>query len=186
MKKIILVIALSILLIPMVLADDVSLNVNMPNEVNKGDNFTINIDVNVKNKDISGFECTVKIPIENVDNINITSITGNEEIKKEAGKFYEIKKKDSLVSIRFATFGTPLNSDFHLMTINAVALKEGNVSFTFESIASDENGQRIPVDKKTTDLIIIDNNNKTVESSENFLSSIINAIMNFLKSILGG
>ncbi|WP_421077527.1 cellulosome anchoring protein cohesin region [Methanothermococcus sp. Ax23] len=185
MKKTVFFITIFLLSIPIVLADDVNLNVDMPNKVSKGDNFTINIDVNLKNKDILGFECTVKIPIEKVDDIKITGIAGNEELKKEAGKFYEIKKKDSSVSIRFTTFGKPLNSDFHLMTINATALKEGNVTFTFKSIASDENGHRIPVDKKTTDLIIVDNN-KTVESDENFLLSIIDAITNFLKSILGG
>ena len=184
MKKIIFFIALSVLSIPMVLADDIQLNVDMPNKVNKGDNFTIDINVNLKNCEIAGFECAMKLPIEDVDNIKIGRVIENEQIKKDAGKLYEIRKGDSAVLIKFTTFENPLNSDFHLMTINAVALKEGNVSITFKSRASDENGNSIPVEK-TVNLEIIDNN-KTETSNRNVLSSIIESLTNFLKSILGG
>ncbi|WP_292460628.1 cellulosome anchoring protein cohesin region [Methanothermococcus sp.] len=194
----VLIISLFIFSMPIVFAENtensISLDINMPKKVNVGDNFTINIDVNVnKNINISGFECTVRIPLQNIGSVKITNVTGNEEIKKEAGKFYQIKYDNNTAFIKFATFEKPINSNFHLMTINAVPLKEGNISFTFRPIASDENGYHIvPNPKiKTIYLMVVnnrDNNNSNIlgKSNENFLSTIINAIKNFLKSIIGG
>ncbi len=187
MKKMIIFITLFILSIPVALANNISLNVDAPHKVCKGDNFTIDVDVNLKNTSIAGFECTVKMPIGEYNRVKIINITGNDEIKKESGKFYRIDMKNSSVFISFATFEKPLTSDFHLMTIKAVALKEGNVSFMFKPIASDENGKRILIATKSVNFTVINNANKSGESfNEHSSSSIIDVIINFLKSILGG
>ncbi|AEH07208.1 cellulosome anchoring protein cohesin region [Methanothermococcus okinawensis IH1] len=179
-----------ILSTPIVLANNIHLNVDMPSKVNEGDNFTINVNVNPMANNITGFECAMKPPFGKENYIKIINVKGNEKIKKEAGKFYSIDKKNSSVSIKFISFNKPLNSDFHLMTIKAVALKSGNLSLTFEAVASDKNGEKIPVDEKTINLLIINNSNNGNDiqssSNRNFLSSLINALTNFLKSILGG
>ncbi len=194
MKNMVLITILSILLLPSVLAisENLNLNVDMPKEVSIGEDFTINLTVNVDNTNISGFECLIKVPGEG---IKIMNISENEKIKKDAGQFYKLKKDNSSLFVSFATFGEPINSDFHLITIKAKALKSGDMPISFEPKASDENGKGISINKEIINLKIINNesseniNNNIGDkknTNNNFLTSLINGIISFLGSIFGG
>ncbi|GBF36271.1 hypothetical protein [Methanofervidicoccus abyssi] len=96
--------------------------------------------------------------------------------------------KNNSVFISFAIFDKPLNSDFHLLTVEGKALKEGIVPIKFDAVASDENGRAITLPSITYNLEIVNNSQSINEKTEsgkgsNILSWIIEIISNFLKRI---
>ena len=190
MKKIFYILTLFtvLLLTETVLAlEDISLNIDMPKKVQVGENFKIDIYVNL-NRNISGFECKIDTPIYGVKYIKFINATGNREIKEKAGTFYMLDLKNNSVFISFALFDKPLNSDFHLLTVEGKALKEGIVPIKFDAVASDENGRAITLPSITYNLEIVNNSQSINEKTEsgkgsNILSWIIEIISNFLKRI---
>jgi len=190
MKKIFYILTLFtvLLLTETVLAlEDISLNIDMPKKVQVGENFKIDIYVNL-NRNISGFECKIDTPIYGVKYIKFINATGNREIKEKAGTFYMLDLKNNSVFISFALFDKPLNSDFHLLTVEGKALKEGIVPIKFDAVASDENGRAITLPSITYNLEIVNSSQSINEKTEsgngsNILSWIIEIISNFLKRI---
>ena len=193
MKRIFYTIALfiPILSTEIVLAsEDINLNVNMPREIQIGENFTIDVNINL-NRNISGFECSIETPINGAKYVKFTNITENREIKERAGEFYMTNLKDNSVSISFALFDKPLNSDFHLITINGKALNEGNLSIRFTAVASDEDGRAIKLSPITYNLEIVGDNRDSKktdnEKTENSIfSKILEVLWNFLRMVFGG
>jgi len=194
MKKIFYIITLFMALLSteMVLAsEDINLNIDMPKEVQVGENFTIDVNVNL-NRNISGFECRIETPIYGAKYIKFINATENREIKEKAGEFYMLNLKNNSVFVSFAIlFDEPLNSDFHLITIKGKALNEGNLSIRFIAVASDEDGRAIKPSPITYNLKIIDNNQKNSEKTDdgetesNIFSRMVEAILNFLRIIFG-
>ena len=192
MKKIfcILTLFMVLLLTQRVLAlEDISLNIDIPKEVRVGENFKIDVYVNLS-RNVSGFECKIDTPIYVVKYIKFTNATGNREIKEKAGEFYMLDLKNNSVFISFILFDKPLNSDFHLITVEGKALKEGVVSIKFDAVVSDENGRAIRLSPITYNLEVVnsgqDINEKTESGKEsNIFSWIIEIILNFLKTIFG-
>ena len=142
MKKILLCILL--LSTGTVLAlEDISLNVVMPEKVSVGENFTIDVYVNLK-RNISGFECSIDIPVYGSEYIRFINVTENLEIKERAGDFYMLNLEDNSVFISFALLDKPLDSDFHLFTVKGEALKEGNL--TVELLRWPQTKRAMPLD----------------------------------------
>jgi len=170
-------------------SENISLKVDMPKKVVVGEDFTINVDVDL-NRSIAGFECTIDLPIYGTEYIHFINATGNEKIKEKAGEFYRIELENDSVFIAFAIlFDKPLNTDFHLITVKGKALKEGKVPIRFRAVASDENGTAIRLPTLYYNLTVVgkdkDNNEKT-GSEGNIFSWILKSILNLVKMIFGG
>lgn len=191
MKKVFytLMLFMALLSIETVLAsENISLNVEMPKEVLLGENFTIEVYVNLS-RNISGFECSIDVPIYGSEYIRFVNATGNEEIKEKAGEFYRIELKNDSVFITFAIlFDEPLNSDFYLITVKGMTLKEGNVPIRFKGIASDEEGRAIRLPTVYYNLTIVESDSDTEkgEGENNVFLWIIEIISNLLRMLFGG
>jgi len=186
MKKVFYIIILLILTEVIFASEDIYLNIDMPKKIKVGNNFTIEVYVNLS-KNISGFECSIDIPIYGTEYIQFINVTGNEEIKEKADEFYKINLRNSSIFISFVLFDKPLNSDFHLLTVKGKALKEGNVTIRFTAIASDEEGRAITLSPIVYNLEIVGNNQDNYKKTdETIFSWIIKIISNFLKIIFGG
>ncbi|MBW9221842.1 cellulosome anchoring protein cohesin region [Methanothermococcus sp. SCGC AD-155-C09] len=194
MKKVFYIITLFMALLSteMVLAsEDINLNVDTPKEVQVGENFTIDVNVNL-NRNISGFECRIETPIYGAKYIKFINATENREIKEKAGEFYMLNLKNNSVFVSFAIlFDEPLNSDFHLITVKGKALNEGNLSIRFIAVASDEDGRAIYLPITYYNLTIVggnqDNDEKIDNKKEsNIFSKTLEALLNFLRMIFGG
>ena len=205
MKKVFYLIVLlfiALITVETVLAsENITLNVEVPEKILVGENFKIEVYVNL-NKDISGFECSINTPIYCEEYIQFRNATENEEIKEKAGEFYQLNLKNNSVFISFALFSKPLNSDFHLITIEGKGLKKGTVPIKFDAKASDENGKTIKLPPITYNLKIVssddqnnnvkiinnenqNNDNEKGENKNNIFITIIKAILNFFKMIFG-
>ncbi|HIC98221.1 MAG TPA: cellulosome anchoring protein cohesin region [Pyrodictiaceae archaeon] len=191
MKKVFytLMLFMALLSIETVLAsENISLNVEMPKEVLLGENFTIEVYVNLS-RNISGFECSIDVPVYGSEYIRFVNATGNEEIKEKAGEFYRIELKNDSVFITFAIlFDEPLNSDFYLITVKGITLKEGNVPIRFEGIASDEEGRAIRLPTVYYNLTIVGSDRDTEKGGgeNNIFLWIIEIISNLLRMLFGG
>lgn len=162
----------------------VYLNVDIPEEIEVGENFTVDVYVNL-NRNISGFECSIDTSIHGTGRIQFINATEDEEIKKKAGNFYIVNLKNNSVFISFALFDKPINSDFHLITVKGKALKEGNLTVRFTAVASDDEGRSIKIPPVTYNIEIVGNNQVNNENTDdgNILSWIIGSI---LKILFGG
>jgi len=212
MKKVLYVaLFISLMVVETVLAsENISLSVEMPEKITVGENFRIEVYINL-NRNISGFECSINTPIYGGEYIQFINAIENEEIKEKAGEFYQLNLTNKSVFISFALFSKPINSDFHLITVEGKGLKEGVVPIKFDAKASDENGiNTIKLSPITYNLEIVssddqnnyeerksDNNevkisndnqnkdNEKREDEENIFIKIIKAILNFFKMIFG-
>ncbi|MBA2840963.1 hypothetical protein HNP87_001495 [Methanococcus maripaludis] len=168
---------MSILLLPANFASDGGLEIEMPEEITAGDLFTI--EVNVKNNvEVCGFECELKIPLEEQDNFEIVNVTGNNEIGEKAGQFYEIKTTKSGVLNRFTVFDEPVAEDFHAFTVQLKALNSGDNTITFVSECADMDGNAIPVDTVEKELTVLVNPELELKNNDS-LSNLIKSILNF-------
>ena len=113
----------------------------MPSEVNVGEEF--NITLNVKNNQpIVGFECSVTLPY----NLKIVNFSGNSEIKKMAGKFYQEKITDNGCIVKFALFKNPITTDFYVGKITVKVLSyNNNTRIKIISKGADGEGNKIDI-----------------------------------------
>jgi hypothetical protein len=177
MKKAFLLVIMSILILPVNFASNTGLEIEMPEEITAGEVF--NIEVNVKNNvEVCGFECELKIPLEEQDNFEIINVTENSEISEKAGQFYEIKTTKSGVLNRFTVFDEPVNEDFHAFTVQLKALNSGDNTLTFVSECADTDGNAIPVDTVEKELTVIVNP-ELENNNNNSLLDMIKSILNF-------
>jgi hypothetical protein len=161
-----------------------SLSIQMPKNVKVGDEF--NITLNVKNdQPLAGFECNIETP----DNLKIVSISGNKNIKKMAGKFYQEKVENGSCIIKFAVFDNTINSSFYAGNVTIKVLKYYNNTYIkIKSVGSDEEGHRINIYYNDIKLNISKDDN-VVKSGQTDTGTntggIIEQIINFIKRLLG-
>ncbi len=191
MKKLIIALGITILaLVPLSFAEGLSLSVNTPNSVKIDDEFNVSIDIKVNDKNISGFECTVQYPPEKLQLVNVSE---NEKIKKESGRFYQLKRDNSSVFVAFVLLKNPINTDFHLMTLKMKAVKTGPVLLSIKPVASDENGKKITIKNKIINISVVGGENKSTLSNDsakknddNIIAKIISLIMDLFSKVFGG
>ncbi|EHP84863.1 hypothetical protein [Methanotorris formicicus] len=159
-----------------------SLNIEIPKEVKVGDEF--NITLNVKNdQSIVGFECSVNVP----HNLKITSFSGNQDIKKMAGKFYEEKMTNNSCIVKFVVFDNPLKSDFYVGRVTVKVLDYDNSTrIKIVSKGSDENGNKIDIFSGDVELKV----KKENETSEkkgflDMIAGFISSIIDVIKRLFG-
>jgi hypothetical protein len=152
----------------------------MPSEVNVGEEF--NITLNVKNNQpIVGFECSVTLPY----NLKIVNFSGNSEIKKMAGKFYQEKITDNGCIVKFAFFNNPITTDFHIGKITVKVLSyNNNTRIKIISKGADGEGNKIDIFSGDLKLKIKKENNEE-EKSKNETKGILSAIIDFIKRLFG-
>jgi len=170
--------------------ENIGLDIEMPKKVQVGENFTIDVYVKLS-ENITGLECKIDTPVYGTNYIKFTNVTENKEIKEKAGDFYIVDLKDNSVFISFALFDKPLNSDFHLITVEGRALKEGIVPIKFNAVVSDKDGKAIRISPIIYNLEIVSSDHGGNEKTENnkessIFSWIIEVIRNFLKMIFSG
>lgn len=177
MKKAFLLVIMSILMLPVNSAAGASLEIEMPDEIEVGDVFSI--DITVKNNiEVCGFECELSIPLEQQDNFEIINITGNEGLSEKAGQFYEIKTDKSKILNRFTIFDEPVTGDFHVMTIQLKALDSGNTPLTFTAECADMDGNAVPVETVKKELTVL--GSPELAKNEDFLSKMITGLLSFI------
>jgi len=155
-----------------------SLDIQMPSEVKVGEEF--NITLNVKNNQpIAGFECSVTLPY----NLKIINFSGNSEIKKMAGKFYQEKVTDNQYIVKFALFKNPITTDFYVGTITVKVLNyNNNTRIKIVSKGSDEEGNKIDIFSGDVQLNIKkEGNEKPKDETKGILATIID----FIKRLFG-
>ena len=156
-----------------------SLDIQMPSEVKVGDEFDIILNVK-NNQPIAGFECSITVPY----NLKIVNFSGNSEIKKMAGKFYQEKITDNGCIVKFALFKNPITTDFYVGKITVKVLSyNDNTRIKIVSKGSDEEGNKIDIFSGYIQLKIKKENNSEEKSKET--KGILAAIIEFIKRLLG-
>ena len=157
-----------------------SLDIQMPKEVKVGDEFDIILNVK-NNQSIAGFECSITLPY----NLKIVNFSGNSEIKKMAGKFYQEKVTDNSCVIKFVLFENPITTDFYVGRITVKVLSyNDNTRIKIISKGSDEDGNKIDIFSGDIQLKIKKENNKE-EKPKNESKGILAAIIDFIKQLFG-
>jgi hypothetical protein len=152
------------------------LNIQIPEDVKVGDEFNIALNVE-NNQSIVGFECEIRVPY----NLKIVNFSGNDSIKKMAGKFYQERITNNSCTAKFVVFDNPIKSDFYAGNITVKVVKyNNNTHIKISSKCSDEDGNGVNVFDEDMKIKI-----KKEEIAKSEKKGILGIIIDFMKQLLG-